>query len=396
MPDANRSRDSGLTGVGSSRARACSPEGRVGARRDLGWSAQNPDLAVAPPRYATARGFRPDARGSSRRAHLALMRNAPTGSLPLSLVPLDRPSLPLYRPVHTLRAMKPLLVPLAAQVGRLALRRKGVLSRSVATAFGPLHAYDAHGWGDLPTTVLLHGLGSAATPFGALLERLRRDTRRVVAPDYPGHGFSKNLGRRLTPDALFESVGAALDSLLDEPAIVVGHSLGGAVALHYALARPDRVRSLVLVSPAGARASEEEWRSIKGAFDVVSASEARALLERLYHRQPWFLPLLARDLPAMFQRRAVRDLLETANNEHAASPDALGSLSMPVLLLWGKSERLLPQTHFEYFVRHLPGHAVVEQPDRFGHCPHLEEPAALAGRIVQFARSNRLSRSRAA
>jgi len=282
--------------------------------------------------------------------------------------------------------MPPVLLPLAEHLGRLVLRRRGFASRRVSTPHGPVHAYEAPGSGGLPPAVLLHGLGSAATPFAPVLDRLRRDVRRVVAPDFPGHGFSPAASVRLTPGALLESVTAAIDALVDEPAIVVGHSLGGAVALHYALARPDRVHSLVLVSPAGARSTDQEWRALREAFDVGSRAEALALLDRLYHRTPWFAPLLAHELPASFERPAVRDLLASASNEDAPAPDALRALPMSILLLWGQSERLLPETHFEYFATSLPAHAVIERPVGFGHCPHADAPDALAARIAAFAR----------
>ncbi|HZU85406.1 MAG TPA: alpha/beta fold hydrolase [Polyangiaceae bacterium] len=289
--------------------------------------------------------------------------------------------------------MKPLLLPVAEQIGRIALRRRGVASRRVSTPRGVIHVYDARGSGDLPTVVLLHGLGSAATFFGPLIEQLRPDVRRVVAPDYPGHGFSEAGAAPLTPASLFEAVVCALDALVREPIILVGTSLGGAVALHYALARPGQVRALVLVSPAGARASEEEWREIKRAFDVASRADGRAFLQRLYERPPWFLPLVAHEISSTLGRPAVRELLEAANNDHLPPPEELGALAMPVLLVWGKAERLLPESHFEYFARHLPKHAVIERPAGFGHCPHVDAPAELARRIVAFARAARADRT---
>jgi pimeloyl-ACP methyl ester carboxylesterase len=183
-------------------------------------------------------------------------------------------------------------------------------------------------------------------------------------------------------------VSVALDATVNEPAIVVGNSLGGALAIRYALMNPERVRALVLVSPAGARSSEEEWRALRGAFHVTSRAEARKFLERLYHRPPWFLPLLAHEFPETLARRAVRDLLETASNDDTPAPEALANLQMPILLVWGRSERLLPDTHLDYFCRHLPKHTVVERPHGFGHCPHFDAPRLLARRIVTFARTS--------
>jgi len=285
--------------------------------------------------------------------------------------------------------VKPVLLPIAERLGRAILQRRGIATSHVTTPLGRLHTYDAPGRGDLPTTVLLHGLGSAATPFGQVFAHLHRHVRRLVAPDYPGHGFSLHgTAERLTPRLLFESVAMALDSTVTEPAIVIGNSLGGALALRYALDRPNRVRALVLVSPAGARSTEEEWTALKAAFDIRSRAHARAFLRRLYHRPPWFTELLAHELPETISRRAVRELLESASNDDAPEPDALSSLQMPILLVWGRSERLLPETHFEYFSRHLPRHAVIERPEGFGHCPHFDAPRVLARRIVTFARTS--------
>jgi pimeloyl-ACP methyl ester carboxylesterase len=284
-------------------------------------------------------------------------------------------------------SMRPVLIPLAECLGRYALRRRGVRTRWLHTPIGRIHAYDATGRGSLPTTVLLHGIGSNATPFGPVLARLALHVRRVVAPDYPGHGFSPLPRSSLTPDALFGAVSHALDHALDEPAVVVGNSLGGALALHYAMTRPEKVRALVLVSPAGARATDDEWRDLKDAFAFGSRGEALAFLRRVYHRTPLLARLIAHEVPASIGRPAVRSLLATATNDHAAPPEGLASLAMPVLLVWGRSERLLPPTHLAYFSRHLPKHAVVERPEGFGHCPHVDAPAAMAARIVAFART---------
>jgi pimeloyl-ACP methyl ester carboxylesterase len=281
--------------------------------------------------------------------------------------------------------MRPVLIPLAEHLGRYALRRRGALTRWAPSPLGRVHLYDAAGRGSLPTTVLLHGIGSNATPFGPVLARLQRHVRRIVAPDYPGHGFSPAARGTVTPEALFEALSLVLDGTLDEPAIVVGNSLGGALALRYAIARPDRVRALVLVSPAGARATDAEWRALKDAFAFESRAGALLFLDRVYHRTPWLARAVAHELPASIRRRAVRDLLASASNDHAASPEELSALPMPVLLVWGRSERLLPDTHLEYFMKHLPKHAVVERPLGFGHCPHVDAPEALARRIVDVA-----------
>jgi pimeloyl-ACP methyl ester carboxylesterase len=285
--------------------------------------------------------------------------------------------------------MRPLLIPLTERLGRYALRRRGVRTRWMPTPLGRVHVYDAPGQGTLPTTVLLHGISSSATPFGPVLARLARHVRRVVAPDYPGHGFTPAPAGTLTPEGLLGAMTGVLDALIDEPAIVVGNSLGGLLALHYAIARPERVRALVLMSPGGAPSTDAEWSALKGAFDFDSRAGGLAFLARVYHRTPLIAHLVAHELSASTGRRVVRDLLDAATNEHAPTPEALAALPMPVLLVWGQSERLLPDSHLDYYARHLPQRTVVERPEGYGHCAHVDQPGRVAARIVSFAREIR-------
>jgi pimeloyl-ACP methyl ester carboxylesterase len=284
--------------------------------------------------------------------------------------------------------LKPSLLPAVERAMRFALNRRGFTSRDVPTPAALLHAFDARGRGSLPPMAVLHGIGSAATSFWATMERIRPHVRRIVAPDLPGHGFSASPSARLTPQALFDSVATALDGLFDEPMLLVGNSLGGALSLNYAVARPERVLGLVLISPAGARVSEEEWRTVLRLFQIDSVAEARQLLDRIYHRMPWYMPAFAPDLRTTMQRQAIRDLLESATLDDLVAPERLRALQMPILLLWGRSERVLPASSLVYFREHLPPQAVIEEPAGFGHCPHLDCPGRLAARIVEFARQS--------
>lgn len=280
------------------------------------------------------------------------------------------------------------LLPAADQLARLSLRARGLASSTVRVRGLDLHVYEGAGRGRLPTVVMLHGLGAAGASFGPMVTALRPHVRRVILPELPGHGFSARPddGGDITADLLLDAISDALDGLLDEPAIVLGNSLGGAVALGYALRRPERVRGLMLVSPAGAKMEADEWRELVSAFDLTTTAEARRFLERVYHRPPWFLALFAHEFPDVLKKPAVRQILASVTPEHSPTPDELALLSMPILLLWGRSERLLPASALAWFRQHLPPQTVIEEPAGFGHAPQLEQPERLAARVVAFAR----------
>lgn len=277
-------------------------------------------------------------------------------------------------------------LPAAEKLARFAMNRAGMSSRWVEASGLRLHVYDGSGRGTLPPVVLFHGLGSAGAAFGRMAGRLRPHVQRVVIPELPGHGFSTRDDRPITPELLIDAMTEAVDKVLDEPAVVYGNSLGGAVAIKYALRRPDRVKKLVLVSPAGAPLPEDEWKDLVASFHVPTHKEALVFLQRLYHRPPWFLAILAREFPHVLARPAVREILESATNDHAPRPDELASLTMPLLFLWGRSEKLLPASALAYFRANLPAHAVIEEPAGFGHTPQFEVPERLAERVLAFVR----------
>ncbi len=271
------------------------------------------------------------------------------------------------------------------RAARLVANVMGVESRFVSTPVGQVHVYDAPGRGSLPTLVLLHGIGGSGTPYLPLFRRLRPHFSRVLAPEAPGHGFSE-VPSTADPDRLLEAIFTVLDAELTGPAVLFGNSMGGGVALRYALAQPGRVLGLVLSSPAGAYMEPEELRLFLQRFDLHDAAAARRFLTSLYHRPRWYLRFVASDVSQLFSRPFMRQVFGALKPEHQLSPEELASLTQPGLLLWGRSEQLMPSSHLAYFRTHLPQHIVVDEPEGFGHCPHLEVPGILAQRILEFAR----------
>lgn len=267
---------------------------------------------------------------------------------------------------------------------RYGLSAIGVRSRYVETAVARHHVYDAKGAGTLPPIVVLPGLTDSAATTVPMLSHLRASARRVLIVESAGHGLSTSARGAYTTTRHLESVSAVLDQLLDEPAVIVGNSLGGATAVHYASLRPERVAALFLTSPGGAPLTAETIESLRRVFTMRTVRDARGFVALVYARPNRLAPVLAWVMRKKASSSAIADLLHSIEHEHI-SAEQLAGLRMPVMLVWGRADRILPSYALEYFRAHLPAHVAILEPEDVGHCPHLDNPKRLARAITTFA-----------
>jgi pimeloyl-ACP methyl ester carboxylesterase len=269
-------------------------------------------------------------------------------------------------------------------LARAAFRLEGYESRFVSAGTGRVHVLEAEGGGALPPVALLHGLSSAGVHLWPMLRHVRGRVSRVVVPDLPGHGFSDAPAAH-APRALRDAVVDAIDAALGEPAVIFGNSLGGAAAIHYALARPERVRGLVLCSPSGAPMDEAALARFVASFDFARHADAVDFVDRLFARPNPFKHAFAWGVRRSFHDPHVRALLGSLTPDDLLRPGDLAALTMPVLLIWPRQERILPREQVAFFREHLPAHARLEEPDGLGHAPYLDDAAAIGRRLVDFA-----------
>jgi 2-succinyl-6-hydroxy-2,4-cyclohexadiene-1-carboxylate synthase len=235
-----------------------------------------------------------------------------------------------------------------------------------------------------PPLVLLHGFSQTRQSWRRTVAAL--DGRyRAVAPDLPGHG---QMGER-RPASLAATL-AYLRALVDEPHVLAGYSMGGRIALHAALARPERVRRLVLLgaSPGLADASErEERRRADDALaERIEAIGVEAFADEwgrlpLWEGQPERVRAAAhadrlRNTPA-----GLADALRGLGTGALPSLwDRLGELPMPVVLLAGERDAKF-RAIAERMAERIPG-ARLEIIPGTGHAAHLERPDLVAAAIT--------------
>jgi pimeloyl-ACP methyl ester carboxylesterase len=230
---------------------------------------------------------------------------------------------------------------------------------------------------DAQPLLLLHGLGDSLAGWAQVVGPLSR-RYRVHLIDLPGHGLSHR-----PPDwrlsTLAESV-AHYARDLREP-VLVGHSLGGWLALRLALAQAIRPARIALVNPGGAPLGQEEWEPFRA---LVSARDRKGVLRYLnaaFHRAPVAMRLFPSVIiEAMWAEAAQGVLGAVSESDFLREPELL-SLQAPLQIVWGTSDRLLPQGTLDFFRRALPRAQVVLL-ENTGHLPHLEAPRALARALL--------------
>lgn len=251
------------------------------------------------------------------------------------------------------------------------------------------HVVDA---GEGPAVVLMHGYGDTADGWRRAVPGLLRN-HRVIAADMPPFGRSE-----LPPEPgnllpfYKEFFPALLDELGIGRATLIGHSLGGAVALHVAIDNCERVERLGLVAPAGLGKTPPWWwhaltaRALwQGALSIptpltgpiVRTGLKRFLAWRLVHDSRSLSDEIAHFVDMHGSAATLKQLLAAG---HACIDSYTGTLleqsctlEMPIWMAWGRGDGLVPSVHARAFARAHP-EAEVHVLDDCGHYPQIELP----------------------
>jgi pyruvate dehydrogenase E2 component (dihydrolipoamide acetyltransferase) len=231
--------------------------------------------------------------------------------------------------------------------------------------------------------VLLHGFGGDLNNWLFTAPALAGE-RAVYALDLPGHGgSSKDVGSGAL-DVLARAVLQFLGAEGLERVHLIGHSLGGLVAATVALEHPERVRSLTLV--AGAGLGEEINRDyVEGFVSASSRRELKPVLQLLFADESLVTRQLVEDV-LKYKRidgvgealRAIADGMADEGGQRTVIADRLGELEAPLLVVWGREDRIFPVAHAE----RLPRDADLHVLDGVGHAPHMEA-AGEVNRILE-------------
>lgn len=252
-----------------------------------------------------------------------------------------------------------------------------------------------------PVVVLVHGIAGTSATWEAVLPRLA-ETHLVIAPDLPGHGGSGHSAGDYSVGALAATVRDLLFALGVSRATIVGHSLGGGVAMQFSYLFPQETERLVLISAGGlgrtvnpvlGSAALPGAELVTAALGGAASLGGRALgpvLRRLPAARSPSARELGRSVVSLGDRQTrqafhatLRAVVGVGGQRVFAGDRLYLAEAMPTLILWGDRDPIIPVGHGRRAHAAMPGSRLVVLED-VGHFPPLERPDEVVAAIGAF------------
>ena len=247
--------------------------------------------------------------------------------------------------------------------------------------------YADRGFGD-SVVLLLHGFGGDLDNWMFNLDSLA-EKHRLLALDLPGHGQSvkTNVDPSLSGMATF--VRKFLDVLSVSSVHVVGHSMGGAIAMQLASDSPETVKSLGLICSAGL-GPDINSDYLRGFVEAQSQQELKLVLEQLFADESLVNLQLVNNLLNYKRMDGVEASLNALSEtlisagEQTFLTDNIVASGIPVLVIWGKQDRIIPVSHAQNYSAAGGSCVEVEIFDSAGHMVQMEKAYEVNRSLLNF------------
>jgi pimeloyl-ACP methyl ester carboxylesterase len=269
------------------------------------------------------------------------------------------------------------------------------LSRWVTIGGMKIHYLEAgNATGDGPVLLMIHGWCGSSEDYRPLMLSLPADVRSI-AVDLPGCGLSAKPDITYDLPFFLRFLEDLINTLGLDRFVLVGHSMGGQISIHFTAQWPEKVEKLVLIDPYGLEGEEGPWRVLASLGPLVELGFY--LNNRLFIEWAIRANVVYKGTPAMVHaivESTARGILgregarSTARITRAmigkgAVNDLLPGIRQESLVIWGDHDRMLAPRWAEQFVSRLPdarSHVIVDT----GHMPMVEKPVEVADLLVSF------------
>ncbi|MBH8564776.1 alpha/beta hydrolase [Nostoc sp. CENA67] len=240
--------------------------------------------------------------------------------------------------------------------------------------------------------LLIHGFDSSVLEFRRLLPLLAVDNE-TWAVDLLGFGFTQRLaGIQFSPTAIKTHLYYFWKTLINQPVILVGASMGGAAAIDFTLTYPEVVQKLVLIDSTALKGGSPLSKLMFPplgylATEFLRNPNVRDRISRTAYKNPSLATVDALNCGALhLQMESWSQALiafTKSGGYTAFRFKKLSEIVQPTLILWGDSDRILGTKDAKRFKRAIPQSQLIWIPDS-GHVPHLEQPEITAKSILEF------------
>ncbi|MEM8827818.1 MAG: alpha/beta hydrolase [Cyanobacteria bacterium P01_G01_bin.19] len=250
--------------------------------------------------------------------------------------------------------------------------------------------YIQQGSGTTPI-LLIHGFDSSLLEFRRLIPLLAKE-QSTWALDLLGFGFSqRNLNIPLNPKNLKTHLYCFWQTLIQQPVILVGASMGGAAAIDFTLTYPQAVEKMILLDSAGLAKQPAIGKFMFPPLDYLATEflrnpKIRQSISQAAYFDKSYASLDAQSCAALHLKcpNWNKSLVSfTKSGGYGSFAKSISDIKQETLIIWGKQDNILGTKDAGKFAKAIPNSKLVWL-DRCGHVPHLEQPQITAQTIASF------------